>query len=185
MHLLRALRTLLLGTCVSLVATSCATIESSVPQDEATANAIRVRFTDFNSGQTMSIVNDQWLLSQGITGADFSARRTAFSSQATSKVSAGVKVGETATMQGLLEFMEYTNFSKFAAHGAPAIDKDLRQAVEITRNGETRHIRGQVGMGKKQGDAFRTSVRGFVDIYNRVPQFQSIQGAVDFKGPGN
>ncbi|MFT7678873.1 MAG: hypothetical protein ACI8QC_002870 [Planctomycetota bacterium] len=185
MHMLRVLRTLLLGTCVSLFAASCASMSSDVPQGEAANNAIQVRFTDFKSGQNMSIVNDSWLQGQGIAGEDASARKMAFYSQITSKLSAGVKVAEIETMQGLLEFMEYTDFSEFATHGAPQADKDLRQSIALTRNGETRHIRGQVGMSKKQAESFRTTVRGFVDIYNRVPQFQSIKGAVDFKGPGN
>ena len=170
---------------MSLVAASCASTASSTPGDEARANAIQVRFTDFNSGQSMSIVNDLWLQAEGVTGEDFSARRTAFYSQATSKLSAGAKVARVETMQGLLEFMELENFSKFATHGTPQADKDLRQSIAITRNGETRHIRGQIGMSKVQAAAFRTTVRGFVDIYNRVPQFQTIQGAVDFKGPSN
>lgn len=186
MHLLlRVLRTLLLGTGVSLFAASCAAVGSGLPKDEAETHAIQVRFTDFKSGQVLSIVNDRWLVVQGITGENFSARRTAFYSQATSKLGAGVKVAKIATMQGLLEFMDLEDFSKFADHGAPQADTNLRQSIEIARNGQIRHIRGQIGLGKQRKDAFSAIRAGFVDIYNRVPQYQTVQGSLEFKGLGN
>ena len=128
-----------------------------------------------------TLINDAWLLSESIPGETFEERRAAFYSQATTGASAGYKVAEDALVDGLLDFLNEYDFGTYAVSGAPG--GGASQSIELIRGSSVSHIYGQKGMPIAQRQAFVDSVRGFVDIYNALPQYQAVKGGVEFSSP--
>ncbi len=137
---------------------------------------------DFRSDQRLSIVSDAWLRDNNIEGADFIHRRATFYAQKKTGNDLMVKVVDDATANGIWEMLKATDFTDFAKAGVAPAGGDIVQTLVVAKAAGPVHMVARRGMPRGEGKALRASVRGFMDLYNAIPQLQASEVRPEFRG---
>lgn len=182
----QALQSLLVAACALLLSIALAITPGCASSGAASVakagnEPILVRFTAYQTGHIMGIVNDAWLQAESYEGETPSERRTAFYSRKTAEAGAGIKVASDAEVAATLEVFEEYRFSSYSQQGSPP--SDLSQSIEVQRPGSHVYVYGKRGMDLDQGQAFRDTVTAFVAIFNALDQYQAVEGGVEFSQP--
>ncbi|MCP5021428.1 MAG: hypothetical protein GY930_06595 [bacterium] len=152
---------------------------SNATDDSAPRNFI---VHDFRSDQRLSIVSDAWLRDHNVAGAGFIHRRANFYAEKRSGDGLMVKVVDDATANGIWEMLKATDFTDFAKAGMAPADGDIVQTLVVAKATGHVHMAARRGMPEGEGKAMRASVRGFMDLYNAIPQLQASEARPEFKG---
>lgn len=137
---------------------------------------------DFRSNMRLSIVSDAWLRDNNVQGEDFVHRRAAFYAEKKSGDGLMVKVVNDAIANGIWEMLEKTDFADFAKKGQAPEDGEVKQTLVVTQANGPVHMALRLNMPKDASMALRTSVRGFMDVYNNIPQLQASGTRPEFRG---
>ncbi len=160
--------------------TSCASSGSS---NVTAGDDVRVVFRDLRgAGTEMIVVNDGHLVATNVEGKDSVERRASYYS--TKRTGAKPKVASDELMGKILQFFNHNDFETYAIDGpAPRqAGGNLRQTLEVSRNGRTRHLVAMPGMDKARGEAFRETVRGYARTFNEIMQLQTVPSDHQFEG---
>ncbi len=137
---------------------------------------------DFRSDQRLSIVSDAWLRDNNVAGANFVHRRANFYAEKRSGDGLMVKIVNDATANGIWEMLKATDFTDFAKAGTAPVDGDVIQTLVVAKAAGLVHMAARRGMPEDEGKALRASVRGFMDLYNAIPQLQASELRPEFRG---
>ncbi len=137
---------------------------------------------DFRSDQRLSIVSDAWLRDNNVAGASFVHRRANFYAEKRSGDGLMVKIVNDATANGIWEMLKATDFTDFAKAGTAPVDGDVIQTLVVAKAAGLVHMAARRGMPEDEGKALRASVRGFMDLYNAIPQLQASELRPEFGG---
>lgn len=165
----------------------CALLPSSCASGPELAglldHPIRLVMSDFRNDLEMALVNDAWLVKQGIPGATANERKAEFFSITRSKAGSTTKVLNNRQAALLVDHLR-SEFH-FAEHSNSGITPPgggyFTSAVEIEVNGQARHFGHQRGISRDAAMDLVESKRVFVAVYNQVYSLQSVEDAEGFK----
>lgn len=141
-------------------------------------------YTSLSNNNKLRLVSDSWVEAQGYEGADAEERRAEFYGQNVYTLGSGapaVKVCDDAVFDGVVQALDQTGFSQYAAVGsAAASGSGATQFLELSIDGEMRHFALTKGMSLEAKKAYQTSLAVFFDVFNAVEGFQSGDGSFQF-----
>ena len=167
---------LLLG----LLAASCA---SSAGASELDApRSVRLAYRDYRTSTHLVLVNDRYLIEQGIEGETFKQRRSAFYSQLRRNVLP--KVAEDEIVKGTVDFLFDQGFEQYATTGAaPAETSAMGASLEIRVDDSARFMSSYRGIGEQELRSFVECVKVFAAVHSNITQYQSVEGLLEFEQP--
>jgi hypothetical protein len=144
---------------------------------------VRLSFRDYRSGIQLVLINDRYLVAQGVEGATFKERRAGFYSVARSGTLP--KVLEDEAMKPTVDYFLDQGFSKYAQAGtAPEQTSAMGASLEIQIGGRSRFMHSYKGMGEAELRTFSGLVKDFIALHGEIRQYQSVEGALEFEQPG-
>ncbi|MEZ6019137.1 MAG: hypothetical protein R3F17_03285 [Planctomycetota bacterium] len=168
-----------------LVAPMLGACQSASNSSRASASQVPslIVLVDHRNNTRMTLLTDAWLRENGAEGEDFSHRRAFFYSQRFSKNSSNamVKVIPDDLATEFWGYLKDRGFDKYGREGsAPAAGGKVVQALEVSTPKGVRNFSVYAGIDKDEGEAFRTCIFGFMDLYTNVVQMQSVRERPDF-----
>ncbi|HPF13395.1 MAG TPA: hypothetical protein PLJ12_03940, partial [Planctomycetota bacterium] len=130
----------------------------------------------------MTLISDTWLRENGVPGEDYVARRAAFYSQKLSGDNLMVKIMNDDIAQGVWQLLSQSGFDRYGKPGAaPAAGGEMVQVIEVLRGGQYVHMGISKATPKAEGEAFKTCLFGFMDVYNNLLQLQTVDRMPAFR----
>jgi hypothetical protein len=166
-----AIALLCFGT-ASCSSTGKAQVRDNVPP-------MRVMMRDFGGGFDLVILNDAWLVKQGIEGATPRERKTSFQSLRLKPEDSTAKVYEDGVLDAYVQYIENElDLKKFMITGqAERVSVSFSTALEITEGNSVRHMGGgknvQATLDEKK--RYWNARKAFTDIYNLQYSLQAVE----------
>lgn len=160
---------LILACLWSLLAPGCGAPGS---RPGAGAESTRITLRDYRVGQALTIVNDAYLVSEDVEGADATLRRAAFYSE--ERADPSTKVAEDDFVAQAVRAIEAQGFARHALPGsAPREAPNATTCLEIAVGGDVRHMVFRPDLPRDAQQAYADSRKVFYDCYNSILQFQA------------
>lgn len=155
---------------LALLAQAC----GSTGRRPALSEGARVELTDARIGLTLGIVNDAYLVEQGVEGDTPDLRRSAFYSARRADV--WTKVADDELIAGLIRALDREGFARYGSEGTVS-GSGAGTALAIATANERRRFMYSRNMSGPELQAYQTCRNAFMDVYNYVPQYQATDPA--------
>ncbi len=140
---------------------------------------MRVTMRDFGGGFDLVILNDAWLVKQGIAGDTPQERKTAFQSQRLKPEDSTAKVYEDAVLDAYVQYIENDLDQKRFMIKGPAghTSVSFSTALEIMEGNSVRHVGGgkNVQATIEEKKRYWEARSAFTEIYNAQFSLQAVE----------
>lgn len=180
----RALSVAACGFVLTLFAACSSSGSGADKVGRSTVTSGSVTYSNPARNSVFSLVSESMLIDLGIEGDTPAERTLNFNSQKRS--SASVKVCRDDVIAGLEQAFDLEDFGKFAIEGAANLDdRSTDGLIEVQVNGATRYMTNpdDPEILPEHKETFANLIKIFIEVYSQVPQYQAVNGAVEFKKP--